>query len=61
MIDGQPAGCLRTTVWSPKLDRFIGLALLPVAHAEPGTHLDVDAPGIVTGMTVTDVPFGVSL
>lgn len=60
-IDGRPAGVLRTTVWSPKLDRFIGLALVPVADAAPGTHIDVDAPGIVTGMTVTDVPFGVSL
>lgn len=59
--DGEPVGELRTTVWSPKLERFIGLALLPVAHAEPGTHLAVDAPGIVTAMTVTDVPFGVSL
>jgi aminomethyltransferase len=61
LVQGQPAGFLRTAVWSPKLDRFIGLALLSVAHAAPGTHLDVDAPGIVTGMTVTDVPFGASL
>lgn len=60
-IDGRPAGCLRTTVWSPKLDRFIGLALVPVDHAQPGTRLDVDAPGTVNAMTVTDVPFGVSL
>ena len=60
-VDGHAAGDLRTAVWSPKLDRFIGLALLGAAHVEPGTRLDVDAPGLVTAMTVTDVPFGVSL
>ncbi len=60
-VDGQPAGSLRTAVWSPKLARFIGLALIPRRHAEPGTYLHIGAAGIVTGMTVTDVPFGVSL
>lgn len=60
-VEGQAAGELRVAVWSPKLDRHVGLALVPVEHADPGTRFDVDAPGTVASMTVTDVPFGVSL
>lgn len=59
--DGEPAGELRAGVWSPKFGRNIGLALVPVAHAEPGTVLEVDADGVALSMTVTDVPFGDSL
>ena len=59
--DGAPAGELRVAVWSPKRDHHIGLALLPVTHAEPGTTLDVLADGTPLVMTVTDVPFGDSL
>lgn len=59
-IDGVPAGELRVAVWSPKLDDYAGLALVPVAHAAPGTTFTVGADDI-TSMTVGDVPFGVSL
>ena len=48
-------------VWSPKLERNIGLALVPVRHAVPGTMLDVDAEGVALTMTVTDILFGDSL
>ena len=60
-VAGQPAGELRVGVWSPKLERNIGLALVPVGHAAPGTTLDVDAEGVALTMTVTDIPFGDSL
>ncbi len=60
-IDGVPAGELRVAVWSPKLDRFVGLGLVPLAHAEPGTRFEVDAPGVATAMTVSDVAFGDNL
>ena len=59
--DGAPAGELRVAVWSPKRDHHIGLALLPVTHAEPGTTLDLLADGTPLTMTVIDVPFGDSL
>ena len=60
-VAGQPAGELRVGVWSPKLERNIGLALVPVGHSAPGTTLDVDAEGVALTMTVTDIPFGDSL
>jgi len=60
-LNGDPAGQLRTATWSPKLQRFIGLALLPGAVAEPGTELQVDADGTPLTATVSSVPFGDSL
>lgn len=60
-LDGKPAGQLRTATWSPKLNRFVGLALLTVAAAQPGTQLDVNADGTPLTMTVSAVPFGESL
>lgn len=60
-VGGAAAGELRVAVWSPKLACHVGLALVPVEHAEPGTRLDVDGLGDLVSMTVTDVPFGVSL
>lgn len=58
---GQPAGELRVATWSPKLGRNVGLALVPVRHATPGTVLEVDADGVDLTMTVSEVPFGESL
>ena len=59
--NGESAGELRAATWSPKLDRNIGLALVPVQYASAGTTLDVDADGVPLTMTITDVPFGDSL
>ncbi len=56
----RTVGEVRTATWSPKLDRNIGLALVP-ADAEPGTVLDVDADGLRLTATVSPVPFGDSL
>ena len=58
---GEPVGQLRTGVWSPKLERHVGLALVAVPYADPGTTLDVDADGVDLSVTVSDVPFGDSL
>ncbi|MEM9200487.1 MAG: glycine cleavage T C-terminal barrel domain-containing protein [Actinomycetota bacterium] len=60
-IGGTPAGELRAGVWSPKLGRNIGLALVPADLAVTGTTIDVDADGTALTMTITDVPFGDSL
>jgi len=60
-IDGEKVGELRVASWSPKLGRNIGLALLGVAHAEPGTKLRVDVGETPLEITVSDVAFGVSL
>ncbi len=60
-IDGTSVGEVRTATYSPKLDRNVGLALVPVACAEAGTQIDVDADGATLTATVMDVPFGTSL
>ncbi|RMH81053.1 MAG: glycine cleavage system protein T, partial [Actinomyces sp.] len=55
--DGTPA-VVRTAVRSPRLGRVIGLALVPVPVAEPGTILTVTTPAGDTTAVVSDVPFG---
>lgn len=60
-INGATIGQVRTATYSPKLDRFVGLALVPVACAEAGTSFDVDADGIALTAIVMDVAFGTSL
>jgi len=59
-VDGRPAGELRVAAWSPKLAGYVGLALVGVTHAEPGTVLAVEAAD-VHSMTITAVAFGASL
>jgi glycine cleavage system aminomethyltransferase T len=59
--DGAPAGSLRNATWSPKLGKAVGLALVPVAYAQAGTQLNVDADGNPLVVTVSAVPFGESL
>ncbi|MEM9468182.1 MAG: glycine cleavage T C-terminal barrel domain-containing protein [Actinomycetota bacterium] len=61
LVGGATVGELRTATWSPKYGRYIGLALVPVDLAEPGTSIDVDADGVPLTITVSPVPFGDSL
>jgi len=56
--DGIPAGRVHNAVWSPKLSRAIGLALVPVAVATAGTRLDVDTPDGPRAATISEAPFG---
>ena len=44
--DGKAAGRITSAVWSPRLKKNIGYAMLPVAHAALGTRLTVEIPGI---------------
>jgi aminomethyltransferase len=43
--EGAAAGCVTSAAWSPRLERNIGYAMLPVAHSALGTTLSVDIPG----------------
>ncbi len=60
-IEGEPVGFCRTATFSPRLGRNIGLALIAMGAATPGTVLDVDAAGELLVATVMSTPFGVSL
>ena len=38
-------GPVTVMVWSPRLERYIGYVWVPIDLAEPGTGIEVDAPG----------------
>ena len=56
--DGQPAGRVHNAVWSPKLARVIGLALVPSAVAVAGNRLEVDTPDGPRMATISEAAFG---
>ena len=43
---GKAVGRITSAVWSPRLKKNIGYAMLPVAHAAMGTELSVEIPEI---------------
>ncbi len=57
-LDGQPIGQVTSAVYSPRLERNIGYAMLPAEHAALGTRLTV-APedGSERAATVVRKPF----
>ncbi len=42
--DGQAVGTVTDLIWSPRLNRNIGYVWVPIALANPGTPLEVEAP-----------------
>ncbi len=42
----KPVGKITSAVWSPRLKKNIGYAMLPIAHAGLGTSLTIEIPGI---------------
>ncbi len=55
---GETAGVVTSAIWSPRLRKNIGYAMLPVAHAAPGTLLRVEIPGAgERNATVVALPF----
>ena len=51
-------GRVTSAVWSPRLRKNIGYAMVPVTHAAPGGTLAVELPGAETRpATVVSVPF----
>ncbi len=57
-IDGTPAGRVHNAVWSPRLSRAIGLALVPVDVAVPGNRLVVATPNGRREATISEARFG---
>jgi glycine cleavage system aminomethyltransferase T len=55
--DGREIGRVTSALYSPRLERNIGYCWVPVALADPGTELVVDAPAGEATARVVPVPF----
>jgi glycine cleavage system aminomethyltransferase T len=54
----EPVGRVTSAVWSPRLRKNIGYAMVPVAHAAPGSRLTVEiGGGEERRATVVTMPF----
>jgi glycine cleavage system aminomethyltransferase T len=54
--DGSVVGRVTSACYSPRLEKNIGLAMLPIEHTELGTSLQVDTPKGTFGATVVQMP-----
>lgn len=55
---GRELGRVTSAIWSPRLAKNIGYAMVPVAQAKPGTELQVSVPaGSPRKATVVTMPF----
>jgi glycine cleavage system aminomethyltransferase T len=54
---GRRVGRVTSAVWSPRLERNIGFAWVPVEMSEPGTGLEVETSDGSRGATVVPMPF----
>jgi aminomethyltransferase len=55
--DGAKVGKITSAVYSPRLEKNLGYAFVPVALAETGTGLEVETPGGRVAATVVPKPF----
>ena len=55
--DAEQAGVVTQAVYSPRLERNIGFALLDIAHASQIDGLRVESAEGVRNMTITALPF----
>ena len=55
--DGVPVGKVTSAVHSPRLDRNIALAMVPVECASLGTRLEIATPAGARGAAVVERPF----
>ena len=42
---GKPIGRVTSAIWSPRLKKNLGYAMLPVSHTGLGTTVEIDVPG----------------
>ncbi|PXY22624.1 glycine cleavage T C-terminal barrel domain-containing protein [Prauserella muralis] len=56
-VSGEPAGQVTSACYSPRLDRNIGLAMVPIELSALGTNVTVDTPGGPRRGTVVEKPF----
>jgi aminomethyltransferase len=55
--DGRQVGRVTSACYSPRLEKNIGYAMVPVELAEPGTELEVDVYGDARDAVVVGMPF----
>jgi hypothetical protein len=57
-VQGEPVGRVTSAIWSPRLRKNIGYAMVPMAHASLGTALSVEIPAVgERRATVVPKPF----
>ncbi|HWP37382.1 MAG TPA: glycine cleavage T C-terminal barrel domain-containing protein [Gemmatimonadales bacterium] len=55
---GRPVGMITSAIYSPRLKKNIGYAMVPTAHTAPGTKLSVSIPEVgERSATVVAMPF----
>jgi len=57
MVEGALVGRVTDAIFSPRLERNIGYAWVPIGSAESGTELQVQTPEGEATATVTPMPF----
>ncbi|HXJ65501.1 MAG TPA: glycine cleavage T C-terminal barrel domain-containing protein, partial [Actinomycetota bacterium] len=57
VVDGGVAGRVTDAIFSPRLERNIGYAWVPISHAHAGTVVDVETPEGPATATVVPMPF----
>jgi len=55
--DGQAVGKVTSACWSPRLEKNIGYAMLPIALTELGTEVEAETPHGRTTAVVVEMPF----
>ncbi|MGZ5151901.1 MAG: glycine cleavage T C-terminal barrel domain-containing protein, partial [Burkholderiales bacterium] len=56
-VRDQPVGQITSAVYSPRLTKNIGYAMLPIEHAALGTRISVDTPDGERNAIVVTMPF----
>jgi glycine cleavage system aminomethyltransferase T len=56
-IDGREAGSVTSAIWSPRLEKNIGYAWVPVDHSTSGSTLRVETSGGWRDAVVVPMPF----
>ena len=57
VADGRTIGKVTSAIYSPRLERNIGYAWLPLEHATLGTRITVEMPERMAAATVVRMPF----
>jgi aminomethyltransferase len=55
-VGGNVVGRVTSACYSPRMEKNIGLAMLPIEHTELGTSLEVETPTAKVGGTVVQMP-----
>jgi glycine cleavage system aminomethyltransferase T len=55
-VDGRRVGRVTSACYSPRLERNIGLAMLPIEHTELGTTIEIETPAARVGGRVVQMP-----